>query len=63
MIRQIEEFLRARNSGYLWIEAEAGMGKSALAAFLVRERGWFHHFVRYSRGKPSGSDCRIWPHS
>ncbi|WP_329169603.1 trypsin-like peptidase domain-containing protein [Streptomyces sp. NBC_01685] len=51
VVEQIEAFLGSRPSGYLWIEADAGMGKSALAAHLVRERGWFGHFVRYARGE------------
>ncbi|MEV7571290.1 ATP-binding protein [Streptomyces tanashiensis] len=51
VIDRIDEFIDSRRSGYLWIEADAGMGKSALAAHLVRERGWFGHFVRYTRGE------------
>ncbi|MEU0299285.1 trypsin-like peptidase domain-containing protein [Streptomyces sp. NPDC006175] len=51
VVEQIQVFLGSRRSGYLWIEADAGMGKSALAAHLVRERGWFGHFVRYARGE------------
>ncbi|MFH9726014.1 hypothetical protein ACH4M4_24075 [Streptomyces sp. NPDC017254] len=50
-IDRVDEFLAGRRSGYLWIEADAGMGKSALAAHLVRERGWFGHFVRCTRGE------------
>ncbi|MFD5345148.1 hypothetical protein ACFWJY_15620, partial [Streptomyces anulatus] len=50
LIGQVDDFLRQQRCGYVWIEADAGMGKSALAAHLVRERGWFGHFARYTKG-------------
>lgn len=50
VIDQIDQLLGARDSGYVWIEAQAGMGKSALAAQLVRSRNWIGHFARLSQG-------------
>lgn len=50
VIDQIDELLGTRSSGYVWIEAQAGMGKSALAAHLVRSRDWIGHFARLSQG-------------
>jgi hypothetical protein len=50
LIDQIDGFLARHPCGYVWIEADAGMGKTALAAHLVRERGWISHFARYSNG-------------
>jgi len=50
LIERIDGFLAARPSGYLWIEGDAGVGKTALAAHLVRERGWPGHFSRLTRG-------------
>ncbi|GAA1275877.1 hypothetical protein [Saccharothrix xinjiangensis] len=32
------------------MEAEAGLGKTAFAAHLARERGWPSHFARYANG-------------
>ncbi|MET8758762.1 NACHT domain-containing protein [Lentzea sp. NPDC004782] len=50
LIEQIDGFLASRPCGYLWIEGDAGVGKTALAAHLVRERGWPGHFSRLTRG-------------
>ncbi|QFZ18122.1 P-loop NTPase family protein [Saccharothrix syringae] len=47
--REVDAFL-AGPCGYLWVEAEAGLGKTAFAAHLVRERGWLSHFARYANG-------------
>jgi ATP-dependent Clp protease ATP-binding subunit ClpA len=44
-IERIEQFLQTHKSGYLAIVGEAGIGKSALLAKLVKERGYLHHFV------------------
>lgn len=55
VIEQIDTFLRTRPCGYLWIEGEAGVGKTALAAYLVRERGWVGHFVAV----PNGASVRV----
>ncbi|MCI3273030.1 ATP-binding protein [Streptomyces cylindrosporus] len=50
LIAEIDEWFGRDGSGYLWIESEAGLGKTALAAWLVRERGWFSHFARHAQG-------------
>ncbi|MFC8518098.1 hypothetical protein [Streptomyces sp. NPDC057257] len=50
LIAEIDEWLGRHDSGHLWIESEAGLGKTTLAAWLVRERGWFSHFARYTQG-------------
>ncbi|WP_018687141.1 hypothetical protein [Actinokineospora enzanensis] len=50
LLARIEAFLRDRRCGYLWIEGDAGVGKTALAAYLVREREWVGHFARLPRG-------------
>lgn len=50
LIEQIDAFLAERPGGYLWVEGDAGVGKTALAAHLVRERGWPAHFSRLTRG-------------
>ncbi len=51
VIDEIDRLLRNRTSGYVWVEAPAGMGKSALAAYLVHSRGWIGHFSRMRRGR------------
>ncbi|KOX19729.1 hypothetical protein ADK67_32895 [Saccharothrix sp. NRRL B-16348] len=53
LVARIEEFIATRTSGFVWIEAEAGMGKTTLAAHLVREKKWLSHFAHYTRGEVS----------
>ncbi|WP_198541712.1 hypothetical protein, partial [Parafrankia colletiae] len=42
--------MQQRRGGYLLVEAEAGMGKSALAAYLTFTRVWPAHFTRLPDG-------------
>ncbi|WP_405771917.1 hypothetical protein OG539_43015 [Actinacidiphila glaucinigra] len=46
LVRAVDDFLAANDRGYLLIEAEAGMGKTAFLAWVARERSYVHHFVR-----------------
>ena len=48
---EIDSFIGASPCGYLFIEADAGMGKSAFAAWLVSTRGYPSHFSRYPGGR------------
>jgi hypothetical protein len=48
---QVDRFMVAHPSGYVFIEAEAGLGKTAFAAWLVRTRGYLSHFSRYAGGR------------
>jgi hypothetical protein len=48
---KIDEFLAAQPCGYLFVTAEAGLGKTAFAAWLVKTRGYFSHFSRYAGGR------------
>ncbi|MCP4544670.1 MAG: ATP-binding protein [Chloroflexi bacterium] len=40
----LDEFLRTHDSGYFIIRGVPGIGKSALMAKLVNDRGYIHHF-------------------
>jgi hypothetical protein len=51
LIEQIDLFIRARQRGYVIIQAEAGVGKSTLAAHLAGTRPWLHHFTRLPGGR------------
>ncbi len=53
LIRDIDDFIAREPSGYIVIEAEPGLGKSALLGALVRRRGYIHHFVELTPG-PQG---------
>jgi hypothetical protein len=45
----------AHSCGYVFVEADAGLGKTAFAAWLVRTRQYLSHFVRISgRVDPAG---------
>ncbi|MFI8221132.1 hypothetical protein [Streptomyces sp. NPDC085932] len=50
LVAYVDAFLRERTCGFLWVEAEAGLGKTALAAWLVRERAYVSHFARHTQG-------------
>jgi hypothetical protein len=49
---KLDAFLAAHDRGYVIVEAQAGVGKTAYLAHLVRERGWLHHFAEL----PGGTD-------
>ena len=51
LIAQIDAFLIGRPRGYVIIQAEAGVGKSTLAAHLVGTRPWLCHFTRLPGGR------------
>lgn len=40
----IDQFIRDNTRGYLFVRGDPGIGKSALAAQLVKTRGYLHHF-------------------
>ncbi|TCJ40420.1 AAA family ATPase [Parafrankia sp. BMG5.11] len=47
----LQRCVQLRRGGYLLIEAEAGMGKSALATYLAFTRAWPSHFTRLTEGR------------
>ena len=50
LLSEIDRFMTGNPCGYIFIEAEAGMGKTAFAAWLTKTRGYLSHFSRYSGG-------------
>jgi len=50
LLDRLDEFLRVNDRGLFVLEAEAGLGKTAFLAHLVRERGYVHHFVELAPG-------------
>ena len=46
----VDQFMAGAQCGYVLVEAGAGLGKTAFAAWMVRERGYLSHFSRYSEG-------------
>jgi WD40 repeat protein len=51
LIEEIDEFIGRCTRGYILIQAEAGVGKSTLAAHVVATRRWLHHFTRLPGGR------------
>ncbi len=51
LIGQIDAFIARRPRGYVIVQAEAGVGKSTLAAHLAGTRPWLHHFTRLPGGR------------
>lgn len=47
----VDSFLENHDRGCFLLEADAGLGKSAFLAHLVRKRGWIHHFVERAPGQ------------
>lgn len=51
LMADLDEFMAASPCGYVLVEANAGVGKTALAAWLVKTRKYISHFSRYSGGR------------
>ena len=49
---ELDDFIQKNDRGYFLLEAAAGLGKTAFLAYLVNERGYFHHFVELAPGEP-----------
>jgi hypothetical protein len=47
---RLDDFFEKQRKGYFVLEGAAGLGKSALLAHLVTERGYIHHFVELAPG-------------
>src|SRR5262250_331984 len=43
---EVDDFMSRHECGYIFIKAKAGLGKTAFAAWLARERGYVSHFSR-----------------
>jgi alkylhydroperoxidase/carboxymuconolactone decarboxylase family protein YurZ len=55
---ELDRFLAANSSGYVWVEGDAGVGKTWFAAWLARERGYVSHFSQHSGGTHPGVALR-----
>ena len=51
LVRKIDGFIETQPRGYVIVRAEAGVGKSALAAYLVEARSWPYHFTQLPDGR------------
>ena len=46
LVDQLDGFLATRDRGHVVVQADAGLGKTALAAWLAHARDWPCHFTR-----------------
>ena len=60
---EVDRFMGTNPCGYVFIEGEAGLGKTAFAAWLVKTRGYLSHFSRYSGGRPCPARWGTWRRS
>jgi len=44
LLERLDAVLASADRGYITVEGEAGIGKTALVVYLARVRGWIHHF-------------------
>ncbi len=51
LAREVDGFTATNPCGYVFLEGEAGLGKTAFAAWLVKTRGYLSHFSRHSGGQ------------
>lgn len=51
LLEPVDRFLTAHDHGYVIVQADAGLGKTALAAWLAWSRGWPSHFTRRRKGR------------
>ena len=56
---ELDGFLTDQDRGYFIVEAEAGLGKTAFLAHLVRTRGWIHHFAETAPGEAGVIPSRL----
>jgi AAA ATPase domain len=50
VFQAIDEFIGADPSGYMFVSGDPGIGKSAIAAELVKNKGYIHHFNIRAQG-------------
>ena len=51
LLEPVDRFLAAHDHGYVIVQADAGLGKTTLAAWLAWSRGWPSHFTRRRKGR------------
>jgi hypothetical protein len=51
LVEQLDAFLATHDRGHVVVQADAGLGKTALAAWLAHSRNWPCHFTRGRNGQ------------
>lgn len=55
---QVDDFIARHDRGYVVIQAAAGLGKTAFAAWLTRSYGTPSHFTRHHKGRIASTALR-----
>lgn len=55
LLDQVDRFLAAHDHGYVIVQADAGLGKTAFAAYLTRANEWPSHFTRRRKGRAAST--------
>jgi hypothetical protein len=58
LLSQVDEFINSHRRGYVLVEGEAGVGKSAFALWLATTRGYACHFTRLPGGQDTSNAIR-----
>lgn len=58
LVESVDQFLRSSDRGYVVVQAHAGLGKTAFAAWLARSRDWPCHFTRRRKGRVATTALR-----
>lgn len=59
LLDRVDRFIAGNSCGYVFVEGEAGMGKTAFSAWLVKTRGYLSHFSGYySEGRTTRAALR-----
>lgn len=56
ILDEIDRFISKNSRGYIFVRGDPGIGKTALAAQLVKDRGYIHHFNIRAEGVNKASD-------
>ncbi|MEZ4868835.1 MAG: effector-associated domain EAD1-containing protein [Caldilineaceae bacterium] len=56
LLAEVDTFLHNHDRGYLILEANAGLGKTAFLVWLTKERGYIHHFCELTPGAEGVSE-------
>lgn len=51
LAERIDSILSDNDRGYIVLEADAGLGKTAFLAWLIKERNYVHHFAELAPGQ------------
>ncbi|SNT63526.1 AAA ATPase domain-containing protein [Asanoa hainanensis] len=58
LISKVDDFVDRHDHGFVVVQGPAGVGKTAVAAWLAARRGWPCHFTRRAKGRSAATALR-----